>query len=363
MKRTLFLLLVILLIVAAGACQKTDTTDAMPTSTPTEQPTNAPTPVPTPTPTPAPTPSPDEVSVLSGIPFSEFTDDMNKDYTPVAVMIENSAAGRPQYGLQVANIVYEAPVEGSITRFMAIFNDVIPTRVEPVRSTRIYYIKTQQPYDCAFVHYGGPSDPGYQSYIYDEDAAHLKIRVDGIKGRWGSFFARDSHRSSSHDVICDLTEVVALYDYQPKPIRFNYSYDAQKIYDGQTTTQIILPFYAGGDFVSYQYDPVTNLLTRYMDGDPFISAETGDVITVQNLIVQYVHLPSVKENSGRRIIDLLGSGDAEYIIDGIHIKGTWKRDTYDDPVTYYDGNGEEIILRPGNTWVALHPDTSQATVE
>ena len=153
---------------------------------------------------------------------------MNKDYTPVAVMIENSAAGRPQYGLQVANIVYEAPVEGSITRFMAIFNDVIPTRVEPVRSARIYYIKMQQPYDCAFVHYGGPSDPGFQSYIYDEDAAHLKIRVDGIKGRWSSYFVRDNQRAKSHDAICDLTKVVALYDYQPEPIPFNYNYDAKK---------------------------------------------------------------------------------------------------------------------------------------
>ena len=308
MKRVLYLLLVILIVIAFGACQKNDT--PTPTATPTEQPTEAPASIPTPTPvqTPEPTPSPDEVSALSGIPFSEFTDDMNKDYTPVGVMIENSAAGRPQYGLQVANIVYEAPVEGSITRFMAIFNDVIPTRVEPVRSTRIYYIKMQQPYDCAFVHYGGPSDPGFQSYIYDEDAAHLKIRVDGIKGRWSSYFVRDSQRAKSHDAICDLTKVVALYDYQPEPIPFNYSYDAEKIYDGETITQIILPFYGGGDFVSYQYDQGTNLLTRYMDGKPFVSAETDSAITVQNLIVQYVHLPSVKENSGRRIIDVLGSG-------------------------------------------------------
>ena len=58
-----------------------------------------------------------------------------------------------------------------------------------------------------------------------------------------------------------------------------------------------------------------------------------------------------------------GPVDAEYIIDGVHIKGTWERDAYDDPVTYYDNNGDEIVLRPGSTWVALHPDTAEATVE
>lgn len=366
MKRILYALLVVLLIIAAGACQQNEpdpTPTLAPTAAPTPTPTAVPTPEPTPDPTPVPTPAPDEVSALSGIPFSEFTDDMNKDYTPVAVMVENSYAGRPQYGLQAANIVYEAPVESSITRFMAIFNDVLPTRVEPVRSARIYFIKTQQPYDCAFVHYGGPSDRGYQSYIYDEDSDHLKVRVDGVKGKWDDYFDQDSARARDHGKICDINDVVALYDYQPEPIPFHYSYYEEKIYDGAAITKVTLPFFGGDDFITYSYDPATNLLTRAMGGDPFIDAATDSAITVQNLIVQHVNLPSVRELYGRRIIDILDSGDADFFIDGVHVTGTWERTAYDEPVTYRDSAGQEIILRPGNTWIALHPNTKEITVE
>ncbi|MBI3039928.1 DUF3048 domain-containing protein, partial [bacterium] len=37
---------------------------------------------------------------------------------PLAIMIENHNKARPQTGLQEAEVVYEIPVEGGITRFM-----------------------------------------------------------------------------------------------------------------------------------------------------------------------------------------------------------------------------------------------------
>jgi hypothetical protein len=363
MKRVL-LLVVCLSLLLLSACLPSGEkeTTATPPSEATPLPTVSISVAPAETPTPTPAPGPDEVSQLSGIPFSEFTGEMNKNYTPVAVMIENSASARPQFGLQQANIVYEAPVESSITRFMAIFNDVLPEKVEPVRSARIYFIKSQQPYDCIFVHYGGPSDPGYQSYIYDEDSAHIKIRVDGIKGTWSDYFVRDKDKSAPHNVITNLKKVAELYDYQPQPVPFRYSYDEQKIYAGDTVKEIALPFLGGGKFVSYKYDANTNLLSRYMDDKPFLSAETGNTLTVQNLIIQHVNLPSVKELSGRRIIDLLGTGDAEFVIDGVYVKGTWQRDSFESPTKFYDESGAEIVLRPGNTWVELHPNSKETQV-
>jgi hypothetical protein len=356
MKRIALLIVCASLLLIYG-CAQPEETAATPTPAPT--PSAA---TPTPEPTPEPTPVEIEASKLSGIPFSEFTEGMNQAYTPVAVMIENSPAARPQYGLQTANLVYEAPVESSVTRFMAIFNDVLPEKVEPVRSARIYFIKMQQPYDCIFVHYGGPSDPGYQSYVYDEDAAHIKIRVDGIKGSWSDYFVRDKAKSAPHNVISDITQIVQLYDYQPEPIPFRYSYDEGKTYAGDDIGEIILPFFGKGKFVSYRYDAATNLLSRYMDGKPFRSAETGEPLTVQNLIVQSVHLPKANELSGRRIIDVLGAGEAMFVIDGVCVKGTWQRDSYEDATKYFDEAGEEIVLTPGNTWIALHPDTSEITV-
>ena len=59
---------------------------------------------------------------------------------PVAVMVSNIKAALPQYGIDEADIVYELPVEGGITRLMAIYADYtnVPD-VCSVRSCRYYY--------------------------------------------------------------------------------------------------------------------------------------------------------------------------------------------------------------------------------
>src|SRR5437870_3896363 len=54
----------------------------------------------------------------------------------LAVKVENLPAARPQTGLSWADLVYEEPVEGGITRFIAIYQCQDAARIEPVRSAR-----------------------------------------------------------------------------------------------------------------------------------------------------------------------------------------------------------------------------------
>ena len=44
---------------------------------------------------------------------------------PVAVMMGNNSVGAPQSGIGHAGVVYEAPVEGNITRLMGILEDTM----------------------------------------------------------------------------------------------------------------------------------------------------------------------------------------------------------------------------------------------
>ena len=85
------------------------------------------------------------------------------DHRPIACMIENSKRARPQSGLTQADIVYEMPVEGGITRFMAIFLDPENTNVSklgPVRSARHYFIQQVPAFDALYAHCGA-STLGY----------------------------------------------------------------------------------------------------------------------------------------------------------------------------------------------------------
>ena len=54
----------------------------------------------------------------------------------LAVKIDNIVYARPQTGLQSADLVYVIPVEGGLTRFMAVYSSHIPPVVGPVRSAR-----------------------------------------------------------------------------------------------------------------------------------------------------------------------------------------------------------------------------------
>src|SRR6266480_3232960 len=68
---------------------------------------------------------------------SPFTGEPVSSLSPVlAVKIDNSAPARPQTGLTDADIVYVLPVEGGLSRLMAIFSSHYPTVAGPVRSAR-----------------------------------------------------------------------------------------------------------------------------------------------------------------------------------------------------------------------------------
>lgn len=70
----------------------------------------------------------------------QWTDETIATRRPIAVMIPNNKPAMPQYGLSKAAIIYEAPVEGRITRLMAVFEDFDDLdRIGPVRSSRDYF--------------------------------------------------------------------------------------------------------------------------------------------------------------------------------------------------------------------------------
>ena len=54
----------------------------------------------------------------------------------LAVKIDNIVYARPQTGLDKADIVYVLPVEGGLSRFLAIFSSHFPPVIGPVRSAR-----------------------------------------------------------------------------------------------------------------------------------------------------------------------------------------------------------------------------------
>ena len=118
-------LILVAVLVAAGAVMLT----GAPEPTPTPAPTDA---VPTPSPTPltdarprrpprVPSPSPTPVAVcpMNGHQARRIRRWPRR--VPILVQIENNPIARPPSGLNLADLVIEAPVEGDTTRFTAVF--------------------------------------------------------------------------------------------------------------------------------------------------------------------------------------------------------------------------------------------------
>jgi hypothetical protein len=356
MKKVSLVLLVLIILTVSTACG-TEVPDATPTSTPTvtatPEPTLTPTPVlaPTPTPvqtpdvTPSPTPSV-QLSFTTGLPFTG-------EYKPVMVDIENNKKARPQTGLQTADVVYEVPIEGGETRFVCVFSDNIPEMVMPIRSGRVPFLHIQHEWDAVFIHYGGSGQGSNADFTYYGNKLHdeVKIDVDGIRGKYSKYFKRKAHVGSVHSVMTYPQKAQKLYNYNPEPL--HWKFDSNISYSGDPVLKIKLSMCSGDkNFVSYTYDPSSDAYLRFMNGKVFKSAETGKQVSVKNLIVQHSTYVT-RAGAHLKVWDLVGSGTANIYIGGKRIKGSWEKKTEDSETVYYDDKGQQIVLKPGNTWIEL----------
>ena len=81
--------------------------------------------------------------------------DEDSDTRPYAVVVNNfPKATKVQAGLNEAYIIYEFPIEGGITRSLALFKDKQDVRIGTVRSARHNYLDYALENDAIFVHYG-----------------------------------------------------------------------------------------------------------------------------------------------------------------------------------------------------------------
>ena len=208
------------------------------------------------TPEPTAEPTPTATAVMRSKTSGQVLE-AEVEYKPIGVMIENSSAARPQIGLQAADVVYEAPVEGSITRFLCIFNDTLPESVGPVRSARLYYIRFAQEWDCAYTHFGGP-ESGNSNVYTDAAATAISTRIDLIKGQNNNYYWRTGNKGV-HTVHTNVVELQTLVDEESQGRTFLF--DENTTYVGDTFTEVALPF--NGSDVLYTYDASRDLLIRY----------------------------------------------------------------------------------------------------
>jgi hypothetical protein len=125
---------------------------------------------------------------------------------------------------------------------------------------------------------------------------------------------------------------------------------------GADTVEI--PYPQQTSAVRWQYDDVESVYKRFVTGEPHVGFG-GEQIETTNLIVYFAdHQPTdiVEDSNGATSIRIIlnGRGAAWLFRDGTVLTGNWETDGTNTPLFVFD-NGEQMPLKPGNTWVQVVP--------
>ena len=288
---------------------------------------------------------------------------------PIAVMIPNNAPAMPQYGLSKAAIIYEAPVEGRITRLMGVFEDYDELdHIGPVRSSRDYIVYVAMGYQAIYCNWG-LARPYVEELLSRDTVQNISAAVEGIHNPSDEAFGRIKRPGYATEFtgylfIDGLEKAVKRQKYETEydelfvpPFTFiadNYraeyaqEKDAFHIYPGGREEN------AGG-YGAYnpyfEYEEEEQLYYRYQDGKKQIDEYDGSQLAVSNVVLQYCH-GEVRDKKDYLAFGVHGEGDALVFTNGKVIEATWMR--YDGdatPAKFFDKDGNEIIFNQGKTWI------------
>jgi Protein of unknown function (DUF3048) N-terminal domain/Protein of unknown function (DUF3048) C-terminal domain len=274
----------------------------------------------------------------------------------LAVKVENLPQARPQWGLDKAEIVFEEPVEGGITRFIAVYQCDSAARIEPVRSARLVDPKILEPLGRMLFAYSG----GIQ-WAVDEIDSKTSLLSDVGAVKAGSAYSTDPTREAPHNLetsTAALYAAAAAMHYPEKPPTAIFSY-GPPVLGGYpaAVANISYPL----DVTTWTWHRDTGLWYRsYSDTGPAIQGDNVQ-ITASNVVIMLVEehpTPYPEDDTGALENDLAlkGSGTAWVLRDGTVFYAHWERPLLDHPAVFIDDKtGATITLTPGNTWEELVP--------
>lgn len=271
----------------------------------------------------------------------------------IAVKIENTSAGMPQYGVSDADIIYTEQVEGGLVRLIGIFHTVLPTEVGAVRSVRSTDVELLPSYGAPILVYSG----GATAQLRRLRNSDLIATTEGDAGFW-----RSNVKRAPYNLHANLQTVAKMYPGKAKaqPVGFEFNLHDPRLGPAKRVSSIDVTMmngktsfrYADGKYQAYFWD------------QPYLDAVGNKHVYVQNVIVQRVD-NTVRDGTidpagnPSYLTKTLGSGSFTLYRDGRAITGTWSRSKVSDPTQYLDSAGKPVLLKPGKTWVLLAPANAQ----
>lgn len=259
----------------------------------------------------------------------------------LAVKVDNSPEGRPWTGVGDADVVYVEPVEGGLTRLLAVFASRLPPTVGPVRSFRESDLDLLAAYGRPAFAFSG-SAPELDEQV--RSASVVPLSAERVTGP----YRRAADRPVPHNLYADPAALVdaAPGVEGPRDVGFRF-----------------------GDLPADGPSPAPEATERVGRTEVRIRAAGGrwDVAVggapveahPATVVVQRVpvRISAIRDAAGSPspTAVTVGSGPVDVYRDGRRLSGTWSRSASDGPTAFTASDGAPLPFAAGPVWVLLVP--------
>lgn len=294
-------------------------------------------PQPSATATPETRPRTPSVSPLTGLPA--------RAGRPVlTVKIDNVRPARPPSGLTKADVVYVEPVEGGLSRLLAVFSSSLPRTVGPVRSARESDLELLRQYGRPAFAFSG-ANSGVLRIIRRAPV------VDVSPPRAGRAYDRSNERRAPHNLFAEPAQLLRRASGASGARDIGFRFGA--LPPGGTPTTSHEVRYAAAS-TGFRWRNGRWLVD--MDRRPATTAE-GPQLAASTVVVQHVEIEPSRFRDGAGNVTpyprTVGSGTALVLRDGTALQARWSRPDADSGTRFTTTAGGPMPFAPGQVWVVL----------
>jgi hypothetical protein len=285
---------------------------------------------------------------------SPFTGEPVARLGPVlAVKIDNLAAARPQTGVNAADIVYVLPVEGGLSRFMAVYSSHLPKVIGPVRSARQTDLPLLRQFGTPGFAYSGAS-PHFLPFI---QRARLIDLYAGLAKTAGAYF-RGNSRPAPHNLYARSATLLTDARASQRPLsaahdigfRFGPPPDSAH---GKPAARFSATYPAASFRFTWSARYQRWLVA--MDGVPARDTAGGPLgaptIVIQYTVVRASHFLAYGKSAP--YAQSVGHGTAVVLRDGKAYTVNWSRPNANVGTSFTTRAGQPMTFTKGQVWVVL----------
>ncbi len=300
--------------------------------------------------------TPGSTNLLTGLPT--LTDEA-VGKRPVAVMVNNTKASFPQYGIAQADIIFEVPVEGGETRFMAMYGDYTQVpKVCSVRSCRMYFPEFSEGFDAVYVNWG--MSDAIRPYVNTLGLTHYEGAYNT-----GNLFDRDKERRAAGKALehtgyfngPGLPEAMEKAGHRTdieelkRDTAFKF-YEPENVVKptGDACETFVIDYEAVKS--KFTYDAESNTYLKQHNGNAQIDGVTGTQLAFTNVIILEADI-GAHENGTHRDVKWMNGGTGYYISNGVAQRISWTKETIKERIVLFDEDGNELTINAGKSYIGV----------